>query len=183
MKAYSIDVEKREVKEIDIDMQANTIYTFFSSIATDEFLTIDKHTIYSDGDAISKDMPAFFIAEQLVVGNALILGKSDILDIDATIPKDELESLISYELTPFYSDALKLLRDSDINLYRVFEVTKEEEDIQLNSEWVLHVFNMADSKTKEYFLDELSKASKAKKDIFTHMQNMAILALNAMGNQ
>ncbi|WP_373036501.1 hypothetical protein [Sulfurimonas sp.] len=183
MKAYSIDSAKQEVKEIDIEMQANTVYSFFNSILTDELSTLDKHTIHSDAEAISKNMEPFFIGEQLIVGNALIVGKDGLFDTDVTIPKDDLESLVNYEVTEFYKDVLQLIKDSDINLYRIFEVTKEEEDIKLNTEWVLYVFNLADDRTKEYFLDELKKAVDAKKDITIHMQNMAILALNATANQ
>ena len=183
MKAYSIDSVTQEVKEIDIEMQANTVYSFFNSILTDELSTLDKHTIHSDADAISKNMEPFFIGEKLIVGNALIVGKDGLFDTDATIPKDDLESLVSYEVTPFYKKVLNLIKDTDINLYRIFEVTKEQEDIKLNTEWVLYVFNMADDRTKEYFLDELKKAVDAKKDITIHMQNMAILALNATANK
>jgi len=179
MKAYSIDSTTQEVKELEIEMQANTVYSFFNSILTDELSTLEKHTIHSDADAISKNMEPFFIGEQLIVGNALIVGKDGLFDTDASIPKDELESLVNYEVTPFYKEVLKLIQDTDINLYRIFEVTKVEEDIKLNTEWVLYVFNMADDRTKEYFLDELKKALKTKKDITIHMQNMAILALNA----
>nr|WP_321267481.1 hypothetical protein [uncultured Sulfurimonas sp.] len=179
MKAYAIDSEKQELKEIDIEMQANTVYSFFNSILTDELSTLDKHTIHSDAEAISKNMEPFFIGEQLIVGNALIVGKDGLFDTDASIPEDELKEIISYDVTPFYKQTLELIKDTDINLYRVFEVTKEQEDIKLNTEWVLYVFNMADDRTKEYFLDELKKAVDAKKDILTHMQNMAILALNA----
>ena len=183
MKAYSIDSAKQEVKEIDIEMQANTVYSFFNSILTDELSTLDKHTIHSDAEAISKNMEPFFIGEQLIVGNALIVGKDGLFDTDAVIPKDHLESLVNYDVPAFYRDVLNLIQDTDINLYRIFEVTKEEEDIKLNTEWVLYVFNMADDRTREYFLDELKKAVEAKKDITIHMQNMAILALNATANQ
>jgi hypothetical protein len=161
-------------------MKADTVYGFFNSILIDELTTLDKHTIHSDSEAISKNMKPFFIGEQLIVGDALIIGKDGLFDVDVVIPKDELESLLNFDITPFYSKVLELVSSSDINLYKVFEVTKEEEDIRLNTEWVLYVFNMADEKTKEYFLDELQKALDAKKDITTHMQNMAVLALNAM---
>ncbi|MEA1893088.1 MAG: hypothetical protein U9N33_10330 [Campylobacterota bacterium] len=183
MKAYSITQESRELKAIDINMHSDTVYSFFNSILTDELLILDKHVIYSDANAISEGKKPFFIAEQLIVGDALILGRDTLEDVDATIPHDELESLISYDITPFYIDTLKVLKNSDINIYKVFEVTREEEDIQLNTEWVLDVFNIADDKTKEYFLVELQKAVDAKKDIFEYMQKMAILALNAMAQQ
>ena len=179
MKAYSIDSTKQELKEIDIEMHADTVYSFFDSTLTDELSIFGTHTIHSDAKAISKNMKPFFVSEQLIIGNALIVGKDGLFDTDASISKDELESQITYEVSPFYKKVLKLLQKTDINLYSIFEVTKQEEDIKLNTEWVLHVFNMADERTKEYFLDELKKAIKAKKDITIHMQNMAILALNA----
>ena len=179
MKAYSIDPITKEVKEIDIEMQVNTVFSFFNSILTDELTTIDKHTIYSDANAVSENKEPFFIGEQLVVGNVLIMGQDGLFETEATIPHEDLKSLLNYDVTPFYKDTLKALQSTNINLYRIFEVTKEEEDIKLNTEWVLYVFNMADAKTKEYFLEELQKAVKTKKDISIHMQNMAILALNA----
>lgn len=179
MKAYSINPQTKEIQEINIEIQTNTVYSFFNSISIDDFSIVEKHTIYSDSDAISNEKKPFFLAEQLIVGDSLVLGKEDSFDSEVTIPKNELEALISYEVSPFYIDALKLLKNTNINLYRVFEVTKEKEDIKLNSEWVLYVFNIADQKTKEYFLDELKKAIDAKADITTHMQKMATLALNA----
>lgn len=180
MRAYSINPHTKEVSEIDIEMQANTIFTFFNSILIDELAIIDKHTIYSDANAISKSKTPFLIGEQLIVGDVLIFGKDAFVDIDVMIPKDDLESLISYDISPFYTEALKLLETSDINLYKIFEVTKEKENAQLDTRWVLYVFNIADDKTKEYFLEELKKAVEAKKDIFTYMEKMAILALGAM---
>ena len=179
MKAFSIDAQKREVKEIDIVMQANSVYSFFNSILIDDLTTLDKHMIHADAEAISNSKEAFFIGEQLIVGDALIIGKDGFDDIDASIPLSDLESLVKYEVPTFYKDALKLMQNSDINLYRVFEVSKKEEDISLNTEWVLYVFNIADDRTKKYFLDELKKAVEAEKDITEHMQQMAILALNA----
>ncbi len=179
MRAYKVSPQNKEAQEIDIEIQANTVYSFFNSISIDDFSIIDKHTIYSDSDAIANEKEIFFLGEQLIVGDALILGKEESFDSEVTIQQNELESLISYEVPSFYTDALKLLKKSNINLYRVFEVTQEKEDIKLNSEWVLYVFNVADQRTKEYFLDELKKALDAKTDIHDHMQKMAIMALNA----
>ncbi|MCK9490544.1 MAG: hypothetical protein M0Q24_00530 [Sulfurimonas sp.] len=179
MKAYAIDSNTKKTKSINIEMQADAVYSFFDSTQTDELSTLESHTIYTDADAIKKSKKAYFIGEQLVVGDALIVGKNGAYGTDANILKKELDSLINYDVTSFYIEVLELLKDTDINLYRVFEVTKEQEDIQLNTEWVLYVFNLADEQTKEYFLQELKKAKEAKKDITTHMQNMAILALNA----
>jgi len=179
MKAYAIDSNTQKTKSINIEMQAEAIHSFFDSIETDELSTLTGHTIYTDANAIKKSKKAYFIGEQFVVGDALIVGKNGAYSTDANISKKELDRLINHDVTSFYIDVLELLKDTDINLYRVFEVTKEKEDIQLNTEWVLYVFNLADEQTKDYFLEELKKANDAKKDITIHMQNMAILALNA----
>ncbi|MDD2448368.1 MAG: hypothetical protein PHS42_00955 [Sulfurimonas sp.] len=179
MKAYAIDSNTQKTKSIDIEMQADAIHSFFDSIETDELSTLKGHMIHTDAKAINKSKKAYFIGEQLVVGDALIVGKDGAYGRDANISKKELDSLINHDVTSFYIEVLELLKDSDINLYRVFEVTKEQEDIQLNTEWVLYIFNLADEQTKEYFIQELKKAIDAKKDITIHMQNMAILALNA----
>ncbi len=183
MKAYSVSPQAKELKELEIELQANTVYSFFNSISTNELDILDKHTIYSDANAISTLKTPFFIGEQLIVGDALILGKNGFLDTEVTIPIDDLKPLINYDVSSLHVDALTLLKDSDINLYKVFEVSKDGENIQLSTEWVLHVFSIADSKTQEYFLAELKKAIDSKQDIFEYMQKMATIALNAMDNQ
>lgn len=180
MKAYTIDPEKQELQEIELDIQANTVYTFFNSISIDELTTLDKHTIHSDVEAIKKGRKPFFLGEQLIVGDALIFGKDGFLDVEVTIPKEDLASLINYDLSDFYLATLALLKDTEINLYSVFEVSKNDEDIQLNTEWVLDVFNIADDKTKNYFLNELQKATQKKENSLEFMQKMAVLAMNAM---
>jgi len=179
MKAFSVSPQTQEVKELDIVLEANTVYSFFNSILIDELGVIDKHMIYTDAEAISKGEKPFFIGEQLLVGEALIVGKNGIEDSEATIPKEDLASLVNYDVSAFYTEVLELLQPTDINLYRVFELSKDGEDIQLNTEWVLYVFNIADERTKEYFVNELKKAIESKTDILKHMQKMAQLALNA----
>jgi len=176
MKAISITTLSKDIKEIDIDMQPNTVYTFFSSILIDEVPTLKNHMIYADGNAISENKIPFFIGEQLVVGDILITGKTTLEDIDSTIPLKELESLISYDLNQFYRDAFVSLSQTDINLYRAFEVMQEEEKIQLNNEWVLYTFNMADDRTKEYFLTELKKSldSNNTEEFLKKMAGLAI---------
>ena len=178
MKAYAIDSNTKKTKSIKIEMQADEIYSFFDSTKTDELSTLEGHMIHTDSNAIIKSKKAYFIGEQLIVGDAFIVGKDGTYSRDAKISKKELDSLINYNITSFYIKVLELLKDTDINLYKVFEVTKEKENIQLNTEWVLYVFNLADKQTKEHFIQELKKIIDAKKDITIHMQNMAILALN-----
>lgn len=179
MRAISIKTGEKKIYEIDIDMQANTVYTFFSSILIDELSTIKDHLIYTDANAISQMKTPFFIGEQLVVGDALIVGHTTMLDCDAIIPLDDLESLISYELSEFYKDIFELMAKTDINLYRPFNVLQDGNQIQLNIEWVLYVFNMADDKTREYFLSELKKSIESNEDTVEFMTNMAQLAVNS----
>ena len=180
MKAYTINPKIKELQELDIEIEANTIYTFFNSISIDELSILDKHTIYSDREAISKQKEPFFIGEQLIVGDTLILGTDGFLDMEVTIPQEDLESLINYNVSDFYKDTLLLLKDTNINLYTLFEVSKKDENVDINTEWVLQIFNIADDRTKEYFLDELQKVVEANEDSLDFMQKMATLAMNAM---
>ena len=177
MKALSIDALQETIIEIDVEMQPNTIYSFFNSILIDELSTISQHMIYSDANALSQKKKAFFLGGQLIIGNALITGHSSFQDSDATIPLSELRTLISYDVNPFYSQALDLLSSSDINLYRTFEVDKKDEKIQLNTEWVLYTFNIADDKTKEYFITELKEVLSSNGDVEGYIKKMARLAL------
>ncbi len=181
MKALSIDAQTQEVQEQELNMAANTLYTYFSSILIDELGSIKEHVIYSDANALSEKKPAYFLGEQLVVGDALIFGREDFNDVDAKITKEELSSLINPKLNAFYTEVLELFSATDLNLYRTFEVEKNGERIALNSEWVLYTFNIADERTKEYFINELKKALDAGENAEAYMQKMAQLAMNAAG--
>jgi len=180
MKMLSINAQTNEVKEEDFEMAANTVYTFFSSILIDELTTINGHVLYSDSEALSQRKPAYFIGEQLIVGDALIHAREGFEDKDVIITKEELESLINRDVSAFYKSALDLLAATDINLYRTFHVERKDESLELNNEWVLYTFNMADDRTKEYFLAELQKALENKEDIQVYLTKMATLALNSV---
>ncbi len=179
MRAIFIKTDEKSINEIDIEMHVNTVYTFFSSILIDELSTIKNHMVYTDANAISQMKTPFFIGEQLVVGDALIVGHTAMQDGDAIIPLNDLESLISYELSQFYKDVFELIAKTDINLYRPFNVLQNENQIQLNTEWVLYVFNMADDRTKEYFLSELKNSIDSNEDTVKFMTKMAQLAVNS----
>ncbi len=181
MKALSINPLTQEIEELDIEMKANTLYTFFSSILIDELESMNEHVIYADANALSEKKPAYFLGEQLIIGDALILGRFDFDDMDAKITKEELASLLTYEISDFYTTVLELLASTDINLYRTFEVEKNGEKIALNTEWVLYTFNIADERTKEYFINELQKVLDAGESVEAYMQKMAQLAMNAAG--
>ncbi len=178
MKAYAIDSDKREVKTIDIHMQPNTVYSFFNSILIDELNSLQGHTIHADANALSEGKKPFFMGEQLIVGDALVIGKDDMSEVDAWILQKDLQDLINYEVPTFYIDVLELLKNSDINLYRLFSIDNEEKT-ELNMEWVLYVFSIANSDTQEYFLNELKKALDSQDDIQVYIEKMAKLAFQA----
>lgn len=179
MKALTIKPQANSIEEIEIEMQPNTVYTFFSSILIDELPTIDKHVVYTDANALSNNKKPFFIGGQIVVGDVLILGRDNFEDIDVSIPVKDLETLINYDIPQFYVDALELLAQTDINLYRTFEVNYRDEKIQLNAEWVLYTFNIADDATKEYFIKELKKVIEENGDVEAYIVKMAQIAINA----
>ena len=179
MKALTINPLTKKITEVDIEMKANAVYSFFNSILIDELSALQQHTIYADANALSELKTPYFIGEQLVLGDAFIVGLNGMEEVDALIDIATLETLITYEVNNFYRDALTLLAQSDINLYRNFEVLREEQQIQLNAEWVLYTFNMANEKTQDYFLVELQKAVDQKEDIALFIKKMAQLAINA----
>ncbi len=181
MKAFSIEHETKEIQELDITMAANSVYTFFSSILIDELPTLNKHIIYTDANALSEKKTPYFLGEQLIVGDALILGREDFNDVDALITQEDLSALLNLHVNDFYTEVLALLCSSDINLYKTFTVEKNGEKIALNVEWVLYTFNIADERTKEYFINELKKVVNAHESIEAYMQKMAQLAMNVAG--
>ena len=181
MKAYSVNPETRVIEEIDIQMQANTMYSFFNSILIDDLDSLNNHIIHTDANALSENKKSFFIGEQLVIGTALIIGKNGMQDSDVSISKKDLESLVRFDNSVFYQDALRLLASTDINLYRVFSVSKENEKVNISTEWVLFAFDMADDRTREYFITELKKVIENKEDVLAFIQKLGQLAINAAG--
>jgi len=175
MKAYSINPEAKELKSIDIEMQANTVYSFFSSILIDELESLNGHIIYTDANAIEEGKEPYFLGEQLLVGNALIIGKDGLTESNAWILENDLKNLINYDVPPFYSEVFKLLAGHDVNLYRLFKLDNEEQT-ELNTEWVIYVFAIADSETQDYFLNELRDTTYKHNDVNEFIQKMAKLA-------
>ena len=179
MKAYSINPQTRELKEVNLEMEANTVYSFFNSILIDESQILNNHVLYSDANAMNEKRSPFFLGGQITLGNVLLLGREGFEDSAATIPQEELESLIDYEVNQFYLDSLELISHSDVNLYRSFDVESGGETTSLSSEWVLYSFNLADVTTQEYFINELRKSIDSGVSVEDYMKKMAGLALNA----
>ena len=179
LKALTVNPATKQIEEIDIEMKANTVYSFFNSILIDELSSLNQHTIYCDANALSQQKKAYFLGEQLIVGEALIVGLMGMEESDANIPQEELQKLINHDVNDFYQDVLTLLAQSDVNLYRTFEVQQDGESLHLNAEWVLYTFDMADDRTKEYFITELTKSLDAKEDTLEYLKKMAQLAINA----
>ena len=180
MQFFAIDPMRKEVKDIELNMQANTLYTYFNSILIDELFGLNEHIIYTSANALNEGKNAYFLGEQLLIGDALIAGRDGFEDKDVIISKEELSSLISYEVSDFYAEVLSLLAQTDVNLYRLFEVVRGTECFELNIEWVLYTFNIADDKTRRYFIDELQKVIQSDENVMDYMQKMATLAMNAV---
>ena len=181
MRFLHIDPLQQSVEEMDLKMEANTLYTFFSSILIDELPTLHNHTIYTDANALSNRKTPYFIGDQIVVGEALVLGRNGFEEVDATLSKEDLSLLVRYDVPRFYKDVLDLLASTDANLYRAFYVEHNGENMELNIAWVLYFFNIADERTKEYFIDELKKVVETQGDVVAFMQKMAKAALRAAG--
>ena len=178
MKAFAIDPQTQTIEEIDIEMKANTTYTFFNSILIDDLTTINKHLIHVDVNALSEEKKAYFIGEQLVMGKALIIGKHGMQEGDVSISEKDLKKLLRFDVSDFYTQALTLLGKSDINLYKVFSVTQNKKEVNISTEWVLFAFDMADDRTKEYFINELKKTLENKEDVPAFVQKLGQLAIN-----
>ena len=179
MQVFTINAENFSIESQDMQMQANSIYSFFDSILIDELEVLNKHIIYTDANALSQGKKAYFIGEQLLLGDALVIGREGLEERDATIKEEELSSLVTQEVPAFYKTVLALLTPTDVNLYRTFEVERAGEKIALNIEWVLYTFNIADERTREYFITELTKSLENGDDVVAYMQKMATLAMNA----
>ncbi len=183
MKTYLINPSTKNISEQDFDGQVNTLYTLFDSLLLEHFYTLNGHIIYTDTNAYERGETPFFLGEQLFFGRAMIIGLEGFGEVDAKIKKEEVKSLISYKLNAFYTSALNILIAQKINFYELFEGHKDEEELQINCEWVLYTFNMADEATQEYFLNELFKLEQTPETILKYMKKMAELALSAGQNQ
>ena len=181
MRFLHVDPLRHTIEELELKLEANTFYTFFGSILIDELPTLGSHTIYTDGNAMSEGKPAYFIGDQIVVGDALVLGRNGFEEVDATLKADDLAKMVRYDVGEFYTNALALLGKTDANLYRAFYVEHNGEKMELNISWVLYFFNIADERTKEYFLTHLEKTIKNNEDIVAFMRKMAKAALKAAG--
>ena len=181
MRFLHIDPLKKTVDEIELKMEANTFYTFFGSILIDDLPTLHNHTVYTDANALSERKTPYFIGDQIVLGEALVLGRNGFEEVDATLSKEDLSLLVRYDVPQFYKDVLELLSSTDANLYRAFYVEHNGENMELNIAWVLYFFNIADARTQAYFLDELTKVVETKEDVVAFMQKMAKAALWAAG--
>jgi predicted mannosyl-3-phosphoglycerate phosphatase (HAD superfamily) len=179
MQAFSLSPNLQEIKSIDIEMKANTTYSFFNSILIDEITTLQKHLIFTDANALSEKKPAYFLGEQLLLGDTLIIGQNGLEESDVSIPLETLKELINYKVPAFYADVLSLLSTTDVNLYKTFTLSHNGENLALNTEWILYTFNIADNRTKEYFLAELSKVLEGNSNVNEYLQKMAGLALKA----
>lgn len=176
MQVISINPNQKSIQTLSIEMKPDTIYSFFNSILIDEINSLNSHTIYTDANALEENKTPYFLGEQLLIGDTLITGISADGDIDTHIGTEILEELISYDVSAFYKDCLNLFSHTDVNLYRLFSLQKGQQRIDVNIEWVLATFNIADEQTKTYFLDKLKESlnSKNTQEVITKMAQQAL---------
>ena len=182
MKAYSINPEDKNIEVQDFDGQVNSIYTFFNSILVDNSQALNEHVIYTDANALITNSTPYFIGEQLFLGKSLILGQEGLEEVDTKIDETQLAELINYEINDFYRHSLHALARENLNLYKMFEVKENENSLHVSYEWVIYTFNIADARTQDYFLNELTKVIEESKSVASYFQKMAQLAINA-GNR
>ncbi len=177
MNIYVIKPHTKEIQTTEFDGQITNIYTYFDSLLVDTSTILENHIIYTNAQHTNENM--FFIGDQIFIGDALILGLNGFEETDITIKQNELQSLISYDVNDFYKQALRPVLDFEININDTFSVKDNDEDIQINFEWVIYTFNKADEKTQRYFLDEMKKTCTDKENSNRYFQKMAQLAVNA----
>jgi hypothetical protein len=182
MKIYSINPDAQAIEFQEFDGQVSSIYTFFNSILVDNSHALNEHIIYTDGNAQIDTHIPYFIGEQLFMGKALVIGLNGYEETDTKIGKEELDSLISYDVNMFYKKALNALAKENINLYTIFEVNDGGTPLHVSYEWVIFTFNMADERTQEYFLNALDMTIIEESSVAQTFQKMAQLAVNA-GNR
>ena len=179
MRVLSIDAKKQTIEELELEMHVNTMYTFFGSILIDEIAILERHMIYTDANALCNKSKPFFIGGMLVLGDALVVGREALEECDATITQQDLSTLVDANVNEFYTQTLELLAQTTTNLYRPFTVVQGGQKINLNIDWVLYTFNIADDATKKYFIHELKKVIDANESVENYMTKMAQLAINA----
>jgi len=179
MKALLIDPETRSVIPQQYDGRPDSLYTLFRSLLVDSSDVLNNHVIYSGAEAFEKEEKGFFLGEKLLFGRTLIVGHTGLEEDDATIPADEAEALVRFEIPSFYRDALALL-PRDFSFDEPFELRLEEGGEHVTVEWVLYAFNLADEATKSYFLEHLSHTLSEGGDVYDYLKKMGNLALKAM---
>ena len=179
MNTFIITPDTKTLTTFEYDGQVNSIYTLFSSILIDSSDSLKQHTIHTDAYATDNGETPFFIGEKLFLGRALVCGINGYEEVSASITQDELLELINYEVNDFYLHCLSALSQAKISINQTFNISHNDEKIQLSYEWVIFTFNMADLRTQSYFLDKLDDVIAKKENIGAYFQEMAKLALNA----
>lgn len=179
MKAFLIDPNTHSVTEQAYDGQPNSLYTLFNALLVDQNDILHGHMVYSATEAYEKNEPGFFLGEKLLFGKALVTGYAGFEDLDAEISAEELTQLIMFDLPEFYTKALALL-PAAFSFDETYELPLDGQTESVGPEWVLYVFNMADSDTKNYFLSHLERAVVKGDDLNDFLKKMGMLAIKSM---
>ncbi|UFS61342.1 hypothetical protein LOH54_06660 [Sulfurimonas sp. HSL-3221] len=176
MKAFLIDPDTQTVSVQDYDGQPHSLYTLFGSLLVDSNALLNAHMVYSGGEAFEKGQKGFFLGEKLLFGKTLVVGMTDIEEVDATIEAETLQQLLRYELPAFYRQAIALLPPDF-----AFDQSCTLEGMEgATVEWVFYAFSLADDATQSYFLDELKKTVSGGGEVHPYLEKMGNLAIRSM---
>jgi len=176
MKAFLIDPQDRTITLQNFDGHPNSLYTLFGSLLVDAADALNDHSLYSSTEAFERAERGFLVGEKLIFGKTLLAGIAGFEDTDATITQDELRALTRFELPAFYTQTIALLPKTFM-FGNAVTITEEH---SLTGEWIIYAYNMADTKTKTYFLNELESTIRTGKDVTAFMKKMGEIALRSM---
>ncbi len=179
MHAYLIDPESRCVTVQEYDGQPHSLYTLFGSLLVDTNEVLNEHMVYTAGEAFEKGGKPYFLGEKLLFGKALVTGYAGFEDLDAAIKKEELESLLLYDVPAFYEKILSQL-PADFDFARKYALDANDMHEKVTPEWVFYVFNMADEATKNYFLNHLEETVTKGENLHGYFEKMANIAVRSM---
>ncbi len=179
MKTFLIDPDTRTIIQEDFDGQPNSLYSLFNSLLVDSHAILNDHMVYSGNEAFEREEVPFFLGEKLLFGKALVTGYEGLEDLDATITSNDLKALLQFEIPEFYEKTLALL-PKNFSFEEHFDLQIEDTSETVTPEWVLYVFNMADTDTKAYFLDHLKETVEQGKHVADYLKKMGEQAIKSM---
>lgn len=179
MKAFLIDPENATVTPTDYDGQPHSLYSLFGSLLVDSHDVLNRHSVYASSEGFEKGKRPFFLGEKLLFGMTVVTGKEGFEDVDALISEGELLQITQFGLPQFYEEVFERF-PANFNFDEPLQLSAGETEETVPPEWVLYAFNMADKKTKQYFMHTLDDTLVKGDDLYVFLKKMGEIALKAM---